>query len=110
MRSLTILLNQRLLLQVLSRVSGRFTIPLMGGTATPPLTLQFTDTGALIPGIPAAGSGMKGSAINLHGTFNPAGAADYDIDIDYTGTTQLSQGFTTTRNKSDGYTSGVKKC
>ncbi len=51
---------------------------------------------------------MKGSAINLHGTFNPAGAADYDIDIDYTGTTQLSQGFTTTRNKSDGYTSGVK--
>lgn len=79
-----------------------------GGTATPPLTLQFTDTGALIPGIPAAGSGMKGSAINLHGTFNPAGAADYDIDIDYTGTTQLSQGFTTTRNKSDGYTSGVK--
>ncbi len=70
-----------------------------GGTATPPLTLQFTDTGALIPGIPAAGSGMKGSAINLHGTFNPAGAADYDIDIDYTGTTQLSQGFTTTRNK-----------
>ncbi|AJJ71001.1 flagellar hook protein FlgE [Yersinia pseudotuberculosis] len=79
-----------------------------GGLPTAPLTLQFTNTGALIPGIPAAGSGMKGSVINLHGTFNPVGAAAYDIDIDYTGTTQLSQGFTTTRNKSDGYTSGVK--
>ncbi|CNC29055.1 flagellar hook protein FlgE [Yersinia similis] len=79
-----------------------------GGPATAPLTLQFTNTGALIPGIPAAGSGMKGSAINLNGTFNPAGAANYDIDIDYTGTTQFSQGFTTTANKSDGYTSGVK--
>ncbi|BFI44210.1 flagellar hook protein FlgE [Yersinia pseudotuberculosis] len=69
-----------------------------GGPATPPLTLQFTNTGALIPS----------SSAKLTGTFNPAGAADYDIDIDYTGTTQLNQGFTTTRNKSDGYTSGVK--
>ncbi|BFI60900.1 flagellar hook protein FlgE [Yersinia pseudotuberculosis] len=70
-----------------------------GGPATPPLTLQFTNTGALIP---------SSSALKLTGAFNPAGAAAYDIDIDYTGTTQLNQGFTTTRNKSDGYTSGVK--
>ncbi|BFI65031.1 flagellar hook protein FlgE [Yersinia pseudotuberculosis] len=62
-------------------------------------TLQFTNTGALIP---------SSSALKLTGAFNPAGAAAYDIDIDYTGTTQLNQGFTTTRNKSDGYTSGVK--
>ncbi|AIN13279.1 flagellar hook protein FlgE [Yersinia pseudotuberculosis] len=61
-------------------------------------TLQFTNTGVLIPS----------SSAKLTGAFNPAGAAAYDIDIDYTGTTQLSQGFTTTRNKSDGYTSGVK--
>ncbi len=61
-------------------------------------TLQFTNTGALIPS----------SSAKLTGPFNPAGAAAYDIDIDYTGTTQLNQGFTTTRNKSDGYTSGVK--
>lgn len=70
-----------------------------GGPATAPLTLQFTNTGALIP---------SSSAPKLTGAFNPAGAAAYDIDIDYTGTTQLNQGFTTTRNKSNGYTSGVK--
>ncbi len=61
-------------------------------------TLQFTNTGVLIPS----------SSAKLTGAFDPAGAAAYDIDIDYTGTTQLNQGFTTTRNKSDGYTSGVK--
>lgn len=70
-----------------------------GTVATAPHTLQFTNTGALIP---------SSSALKLTGAFNPAGAAAYDIDIDYTGTTQLNQGFTTTRNKSDGYTSGVK--
>lgn len=70
-----------------------------GTVATAPHTLQFTNTGALIP---------SSSALKLTGAFNPAGAAAYDIDIDYTGTTQLNQGFTTTRNKSNGYTSGVK--
>ncbi|WP_145501559.1 flagellar hook-basal body complex protein, partial [Yersinia similis] len=70
-----------------------------GGPATAPLTLQFTNTGELIAG---------SSQSNLSGSFNLPGAANYDIDIDYTGTTQFSQGFTTTANKSDGYTSGVK--
>ncbi|AHK18572.1 flagellar hook protein FlgE [Yersinia similis] len=64
-----------------------------------PHTLQFTNTGELIAG---------SSQSNLSGSFNLPGAANYDIDIDYTGTTQFSQGFTTTANKSDGYTSGVK--
>ncbi|WP_145476494.1 flagellar hook protein FlgE [Yersinia similis] len=70
-----------------------------GVSGSNPHTLQFTNTGTLIAG---------SSQFNLSGDFNPADAAAYDIDIDYIGTTQFDQGFTTTANKSDGYTSGVK--
>ncbi|CNL21652.1 flagellar hook protein FlgE [Yersinia aleksiciae] len=44
----------------------------------------------------------------LAGTFTPAGAATYSLDIDYTGTKQFNGMFATTKNKSDGYTAGTK--
>ncbi|CFQ97951.1 lateral flagellar hook protein [Yersinia frederiksenii] len=56
-------------------------------------------------------SGVMTSASTqaITGSYVPANtAADFNIDIDYTGTTQFQSEFLPTSNKGDGYTSGTK--
>ncbi|WP_174634875.1 flagellar hook protein FlgE [Yersinia thracica] len=49
-----------------------------------------------------------GNTQNINGNYSPAGAAGFNIDLNYTGTTQFQAEFLPTLNKSDGYTAGTK--
>ncbi|CNK27932.1 lateral flagellar hook protein [Yersinia frederiksenii] len=55
-------------------------------------------------------SGVMTSASTkaITGFYTPAGAAGFNINIDYSGTTQFQSEFLPTTNKGDGYTSGTK--
>lgn len=55
-------------------------------------------------------SGIMTSASTkaITGSYTPAGAAGFNINIDYSGTTQFQSEFLPTTNKGDGYTSGTK--
>ncbi|WP_145576305.1 flagellar hook protein FlgE [Yersinia alsatica] len=55
-------------------------------------------------------SGVMTSASSkaITGPYAAAGAANFNINIDYTGTTQFQSEFLPTTNKGDGYTSGTK--
>ncbi|WP_145539564.1 flagellar hook protein FlgE [Yersinia kristensenii] len=50
----------------------------------------------------------NGNSQNITGSYSQLGAANFNIDIDYTGTTQFQAEFLPTLNKSDGYTAGTK--
>ncbi|HDL8285195.1 TPA: flagellar basal body protein FlgE [Yersinia enterocolitica] len=45
---------------------------------------------------------------SLKGKFSQSDVAEYDIAVDYTGTTQFDGAFATASKKSDGYTAGIK--
>ncbi|CNI11761.1 MULTISPECIES: flagellar hook protein FlgE [Yersinia] len=60
--------------------------------------LQFDTSGVM----------TAGNRKNITGTYAPAGAANFTIGLDYTGTTQFQSEFLTTTNKGDGYTAGTK--
>lgn len=63
-------------------------------------TLRFDQHGVLVPG--------TAQKTGIAGTFSSPGAANYSIDIDYSGSTQFNGAFIATKNKSDGYTAGSK--
>ncbi|CNG87698.1 flagellar hook protein FlgE [Yersinia kristensenii] len=50
----------------------------------------------------------SGNTQNISGTYSPAGADNFSIDINYTGTTQFQSAFLPTVNKGNGYTAGTK--
>ncbi|HEN3608954.1 TPA: flagellar basal body protein FlgE [Yersinia enterocolitica] len=50
----------------------------------------------------------SGNTQNITGTYSPAGAAGFNINLNYTGTTQFQSEFLPTLNKGDGYTAGTK--
>ncbi len=50
----------------------------------------------------------SGNTKNIAGTYSPAGAAGFNIDLNYTGTTQFQSEFLPTLNKGNGYTAGSK--
>ncbi|HHL2499817.1 TPA: flagellar hook protein FlgE [Yersinia enterocolitica] len=62
-------------------------------------TLTFDTSGKLTNTTPLA---------PLTGQFGQSGVANYDIAVDYTGTTQFDGAFATATKKSDGYTAGIK--
>ncbi|WP_145534866.1 flagellar hook protein FlgE [Yersinia thracica] len=49
-----------------------------------------------------------GNTQNINGNYSPAGAAGFNIDLNYTGTTQFQSEFLPTLNKGNGYTAGTK--
>ncbi|MFL4556608.1 flagellar hook protein FlgE [Yersinia kristensenii] len=50
----------------------------------------------------------NGNSQNITDSYSQPGAANFNIDLDYTGTTQFQAEFLPTLNKSDGYTAGTK--
>lgn len=71
----------------------------LAGSPPPTHSLVFTASGQLVNTTNSAG---------IKGVFGQTGADNFDIDIDYTGTTQFKGQSMPTKNKSNGYTSGVK--
>ncbi|EON3356716.1 flagellar hook protein FlgE [Yersinia enterocolitica] len=74
-------------------LDGAITAPATGHTLTFDTSGKLTNTTPLAP---------------LTGQFGQSGVANYDIAVDYTGTTQFDDAFATATKKSDGYTAGIK--
>jgi flagellar hook protein FlgE len=74
---------------------GGTNVPTAGGSPSFPLT--FSSSGVLTSGMPIA----------MDNTFNPGGgAANLDLDMDFTGSTQFGTAFAVNNLGQDGFTSG----
>lgn len=74
---------------------GGTNVPTAGGSPSFPLT--FNSSGVLTSGMPIA----------MDNTFNPGGgAANLDLDMDFTGSTQFGTAFAVNNLGQDGFTSG----
>ncbi|HEN3633265.1 TPA: flagellar basal body protein FlgE [Yersinia enterocolitica] len=76
--------------------------------------VHYAVDNSLLPGVPhdlnfdTSGVLTSASTKNITGTYSPAGAAGFNIDLNYTGTTQFQSEFLPTLNKGNGYTAGSK--